>query len=90
MPRKHLAVYGRVQGVGFRYFAECEAERLDVAGWVRNRGDGSVEIEIQGDESVLVDFQRAIEDGPAFGTVSRVDVNDIAEIPGDDEFNVRF
>ena len=43
--RKHIYFYGRVQGVGFRYYAVQKAGQLGLAGWVRNRYDGSVEME---------------------------------------------
>ncbi len=47
--RKHIRFYGRVQGVGFRYHATYKARLLGLTGWVRNRSDGSVEMEVQGD-----------------------------------------
>ena len=46
--RKHLIIYGDVQGVGFRYRAEHGAAALGVTGWVRNRWDDTVEMEVQG------------------------------------------
>ena len=48
--RVRAVVAGRVQGVWFRESCRREAERLGVTGWVRNRADGSVEIEAQGPE----------------------------------------
>jgi len=45
---KHLRVSGRVQGVGFRYYAIKTARELGVTGWVRNRYDGSVEAMVHG------------------------------------------
>ena len=49
--RKHIYFYGRVQGVGFRYYAVQKAVQLGLAGWVRNRYDGSVEMEVEGAET---------------------------------------
>ena len=49
--RKHIYFYGRVQGVGFRYYAVQKAGQLGLAGWVRNRYDGSVEMEVEGAEA---------------------------------------
>ena len=45
---RHLSIRGRVQGVGFRYALQREALRLNLAGWVRNRLDGSVEAVVYG------------------------------------------
>ena len=45
---RHLQIRGRVQGVGFRYAFQNEARRLGLAGWVRNRLDGSVEAAVYG------------------------------------------
>jgi acylphosphatase len=45
---RRLRITGRVQGVGFRYALQHEATRLGATGWVRNRGDGSVEALVQG------------------------------------------
>lgn len=46
--RKHLVFSGRVQGVGFRYRTVHIAQMLGLTGWVKNRGDGKVEMEVQG------------------------------------------
>ena len=48
--RKHIIFYGRVQGVGFRYYAVNKANQLGLTGWVRNLPDGTVEMEGQGNE----------------------------------------
>lgn len=49
--RKHILFYGRVQGVGFRYYAVNKANQLGLTGWVQNLYDGSVEMEVQGEET---------------------------------------
>ena len=46
--RRHYRFTGRVQGVGFRYRAQCTAQHLGLTGWVRNNFDDSVELEAQG------------------------------------------
>jgi acylphosphatase len=48
MIRKHIIFYGRVQGVGFRFYSLHKAESLGLTGWVRNLYDGTVEMEVQG------------------------------------------
>lgn len=51
--RKHIFFYGRVQGVGFRYYAVQKANQLELTGWVKNLYDGSVEMEVEGQEEVI-------------------------------------
>ena len=51
--RKHIFFYGRVQGVGFRYYAVQKAKQLGLTGWVKNLYDGSVEMEVEGQEELI-------------------------------------
>lgn len=51
--RKHIFFYGRVQGVGFRYYAVQKANHLGLTGWVKNLYDGSVEMEVEGQEELI-------------------------------------
>ena len=51
--RKHIAFYGRVQGVGFRYHSYYIANSLGLTGTVRNLYDGSVEMEVEGEEPLI-------------------------------------
>jgi acylphosphatase len=67
-------VEGRVQGVGFRYFVARKAESLGVFGWVRNRWDGSVEIEAEGDEVALQQLTHWVRRGPPGSFVSDLQV----------------
>ncbi len=69
-----LSIRGRVQGVGFRYWMEREAERLGLDGWVRNRRDGSVEALIAGPAPLVEELIRACRQGPPAARVERVDV----------------
>ena len=74
MERRRVVVHGFVQGVGFRFAVEREARSRGVAGWVRNRPDGTVEAVFEGereDVEALVDFCRR---GPRGAEVDRVDV----------------
>src|SRR5690348_8779139 len=64
MEARHFIVRGRVQGVGFRFFAEREARRAGVHGWVRNRADGAVETLAIGERGALENFRRRLEQGP--------------------------
>jgi acylphosphatase len=73
---KHLLISGRVQGVGFRFYMERKARALGVAGWVRNRHDGSVEAMIQGSAETVDAMIAWARRGPASAVVSEVKVAD--------------
>lgn len=75
--RKHVVVRGLVQGVGFRWHAREAAERLGLAGWVRNRPDGAVEAEAEGPASAVADFVAELRAGPPSGRVDSVEVRDV-------------
>lgn len=72
--RVHLVISGYVQGVWFRASAQEEARRCGVFGWVRNRGDGSVEAVAEGEEADLAEFIRWCHQGPEGAQVENVDV----------------
>ncbi|MDW8106429.1 MAG: acylphosphatase [Armatimonadota bacterium] len=71
MKRLRAYVHGIVQGVGFRMFAQSEALRLGLKGYVRNCADGSVEVVAEGSEEQLEAFLRCLRIGP---TGARVDM----------------
>jgi len=71
-----VVVRGRVQGVGFRFSTEGEADRLALAGWVRNLPDGTVEVEAEGPPDDVADLVAWLHDGPAGAGVEGVDVED--------------
>jgi acylphosphatase len=68
-----VVVRGRVQGVGFRTWAEVTAVELGVAGWVRNCRDGSVEALLAGPEEVVLTMIELCRDGPPGARVEVVD-----------------
>lgn len=70
-------VRGGVQGVGYRRFAQREAQALALAGWVRNDPDGSVSGEAEGPPAALAAFRERLVAGPAFARVLRVDWEDL-------------
>ncbi|HSJ06659.1 MAG TPA: acylphosphatase [Longimicrobiales bacterium] len=88
--RIRLQLYGRVQGVGFRAFARELARDLSLAGYVRNRPDGSVEVVAEGPAAVLAVLRRRLEQGPPYGDVQSVTVE--ASEGGDlrDPFEIRW
>ena len=72
MPAAHFEVTGRVQGVGFRWFVRVAARRLQLAGWVMNRRDGSVEIAASGPQEKLDQLRHALARGPDGALVEAV------------------
>jgi len=74
---RHIQVRGRVQGVGFRAWTEATARRLALSGWVRNRADGSVEIEAAGTAAALSTFVDGLNDGPPLARVTAVEVAEL-------------
>lgn len=64
--RRRYRFSGRVQGVGFRYEAMMAAEQLELTGWAQNRSDGTVEVEIEGEESRIAEFLRVMQAVPRF------------------------
>lgn len=76
MQRRRVVVRGRVQGVGFRWSATDEAERLGLAGWVENRDDGTVEAVVEGEEPAVEAMLAWLRHGPRTARVTGVDVQD--------------
>jgi acylphosphatase len=74
---RRFLVSGRVQGVGFRYFASDAARREGLAGSVRNLDDGRVEAIAEGEAESVVRFERALRQGPSHARVEHVIVEDI-------------
>jgi len=69
----HLRIYGRVQGVGFRYCLTREARQLGLSGWVRNRSDGSVEALASGSQEAVQQLLAWSRRGPSVACVDRVE-----------------
>lgn len=69
----HLIISGRVQGVSYRANAAATAQRLGLAGWVRNLADGRVELLAQGEEKPLRTLLAWAHQGPALARVEHVD-----------------
>jgi acylphosphatase len=63
--RVHIIVQGMVQGVGFRYFVHREATTLNLSGYAQNLYNGDVEIEAEGDRSLIEEFIKIVKVGPS-------------------------
>lgn len=73
--RAQILVSGVVQGVGFRFFVKRLAIQHNLCGWVRNLATGDVEIEVEGDKGLILDFMKQLGIGPRFGHVAKITVN---------------
>ena len=73
---RRYIISGRVQGVGFRFFAEAAAMREGIDGWVRNLPDGRVEVAAEGDADAMDRFERSVRHGPPAARVDDVDVTE--------------
>jgi acylphosphatase len=74
---RRILISGRVQGVGFRVFAEAKAVVEGVHGYVRNLPDGRVEIQLEGDQEAVDRIESALRRGPAGARVENVHVESI-------------
>ena len=86
--RRTIRIFGHVQGVYFRASARDQARRLGLAGFARNEPDGSVFIEVEGDEPALARFVDWCHHGPPGARVERVEVQ-AGEPVGHTEFVIR-
>jgi len=89
MMAKHLRITGIVQGVGYRAGFDAQARTLGLAGWVRNRRDGSVEAMVRGDQDTLQKIVAWAQRGPRMARVDRVEVEDVDDaLVNDDRFEI--
>lgn len=86
----HIFVYGRVQGIGFRFFVLKEAIKSEVKGWVRNNYDGSVEIVVQGEEETLETYVSHIERGNELSIIECLDIREYDGTQQFDSFEIRY
>jgi len=86
---RRFLVRGRVQGVGFRWFVEREAHILQIAGWVRNNPDGTVEVLGQGTREQLAGMRSRLREGPRAARVDDVEVSEAEPVPGLASFQIQ-
>ncbi len=81
MSATRLIVHGRVQGVGYRDWVVDQARALGLAGWVRNRSDGSVEILAAGEPELVGRLSEICRSGPPAARVTEITVQAVGEEP---------
>jgi acylphosphatase len=87
--RRRAVVHGRVQGVFFRDSTRERAEREGVAGWACNRGDGAVEVVLEGPAEAVERVLRFLYQGPRGANVDRVEIVDEDELEDLRGFRIR-
>lgn len=91
MSRERLSarVIGRVQGVGFRWWARRQADELDLVGWVMNGDDErSVELVAEGDAEALAELERRLAQGPPGARVEQVEARRLTASGEYDRFGI--
>ena len=86
---RRFIVRGRVQGVGFRWFVEREAHILQLAGWVRNNHDGTVEVLAMGSREQLAGLRSRLQQGPPAARIDQVTEAEAEPVAGLNSFQVR-
>lgn len=87
--RLKIRIYGRVQGVSYRFEARTMARYLGVKGFVKNMPDGSVYTEAEAGEKVLGEFVSWCRKGPDFARVERIETEEMS-VRGDAVFDIKF
>lgn len=87
--RRRFRFSGRVQGVGFRYEARMVAQQLDLVGWVRNKDDGTVLVEVEGTEGRVAAFLCTIRYVPRF-RVTEVRSEDLPVLGTEKSFRILY
>ncbi|MBI2215450.1 MAG: acylphosphatase [Acidobacteria bacterium] len=70
---RHIRIHGKVQGVGYRFYATRIARRLGLKGWIQNLRDGSVEAMVEGEAPKIDEWITEIKEGPRYAEVVRID-----------------
>lgn len=74
--RVHVLIFGKVQGVSFRYHTYELAKKLGITGWVRNTSDGKVEAVFEGDRDKIEKILEFCKRGPSLARVEKVEVKE--------------
>ena len=87
---RHIHIHGKVQGVGYRFFATRVARRLGLKGFIQNNRDGSVVATVEGEKEAIDDWINELKEGPRYAEVIKIDqeTKDFSGRLGD--FDVKF
>ena len=70
---RSIRIHGKVQGVGYRFFATRVARRLGLKGSIQNHRDGSVEAVVEGEAAAIDDWIKELKEGPRYAEVTHID-----------------
>ena len=90
MIQYEIKITGKVQGVGFRYFAYQKANEIGISGWVKNYRDGGVIIIAQGDKIDLNTFTDYLQIGPTRARVDNISKYKKQILNNFSDFEIRF
>src|SRR5882724_1585440 len=76
-----IRIHGKVQGVGYRFFATRVARRLGLKGYITNTRDGSVEAAVEGEKSAIDEWVEELKEGPRYAEGTRID-QETKDFPG--------
>jgi len=92
MPKEQrvIRIHGKVQGVGYRFFATRVARRLGLKGSIQNNRDGTVDAVVEGEKSVIDEWIEELREGPRYAEITKIDqeAKDFTGRLGD--FDVKF
>ena len=85
-----LIVRGVVQGVGFRYWITKKAQILNLPGYAKNRPDGTVEIETEGERGLVEEFIKEVKVGPTYSSVTDINIEWYDQPKEYKDFSIRY
>ena len=86
--KKHLLIFGKVQGVGFRYWLYEKAIKKNIRGWVKNTITGQVEVLLIGNDADVNEIIKKCEKGPLSSNVTHVKIQDYKQEYSKKSFNI--
>jgi acylphosphatase len=88
--QRHIRIHGKVQGVGYRFFATRVARRLGLKGWIQNNRDSCVEALVEGEKEAIDDWLNELREGPRYAEVTKIE-QETKEFSGKlPDFDVKF
>lgn len=85
-----IRIHGRVQGVGYRFFATRVARRLGLKGYIQNNRDGSVEAAVEGEKDAIDEWLEELKEGPRYAEVTKIDQESKEYTGRLPDFDVKF